>query len=210
MKVSHYIRGLSMMMCVGALAWTSVGQEIPRMDGRGNNPDHPEWGAAGAPMVRVARAAFRDQIGAPGGASVNPRLVSNLVCHQSGVKYNARKVSDLFWVWGQFIDHDIVLMEVGDEFFPIVVPDDDTLMSKVRFIPFLRARPMEGTGTSVDNPRQYRNRITAFIDASNVYGVGDRDARVGGQSHAVEHRRWRVQFAGRPRCARDGYRFCNV
>ncbi len=175
MKVSRYVRGLSMMVCFGMLVGASMGQEIPRMDGRGNNPNHPDWGAAGAPMVRVGRVAFRDKIGSPGGASVNPRLVSNIVCHQSEVKYNARKVSDLFWVWGQFIDHDIVLMEVGDEFFPIAVPDDDTLMSKVRFIPFLRARPIEGTGTSEDNPRQYRNRITAFIDASNVYGVGDRD-----------------------------------
>ncbi len=175
MKVSRYVRGLSMMVCVGLLVGASMGQEIPRMDGRGNNPNHPDWGAAGAPMVRVGRVAFRDKIGSPGGASVNPRLVSNIVCHQSEVKYNARQVSDLFWVWGQFIDHDIVLMEVGNEFFPIAVPDDDTLMSKVRFIPFLRARPIEGTGTSEDNPRQYRNRITAFIDASNVYGVGDRD-----------------------------------
>ena len=40
-------------------------------------------------------------------------------------------------------------------------------------LPFLRAVYDPQTGTSVDNPRQQINEITAYIDGSAVYGSDD-------------------------------------
>ncbi|MEL7159600.1 MAG: peroxidase family protein, partial [Bacteroidota bacterium] len=40
-------------------------------------------------------------------------------------------------------------------------------------IPLLRNAPRFGTGSGVGNPRQYDNELTAFIDASSVYGSDD-------------------------------------
>ncbi len=85
-------------------------------------------------------------------------------------------MTDYVWQWGQFLDHDIDLTDGADpaEPFPIEVPTGDAF-----FDPFYTGTQVIGldrsvynpaTGTSPDNPRQQLNQITAFIDASNIYG----------------------------------------
>ena len=85
-------------------------------------------------------------------------------------------LSDLTWVWGQFLDHDIDLTEPAEphEAFNIAVPEGDEHFDPARTgeaeIELNRSTFDPTTGTGPDNPREQINQITAFIDGSMVYG----------------------------------------
>jgi len=147
------------------------------IDGSNNNPDHPEWGMAGRPLRRVAPAAYADDIAAPAGPSrPNPRALSNTILAQPELRSERMGVSDIFWLWGQFIDHDISLTEVNEplESFPLPIPQGDSWFDPDgtghREMAFERSAWDPTTGTGADNPRQQTNVITTWIDASQVYG----------------------------------------
>ncbi|WP_136661025.1 peroxidase family protein [Nitratireductor sp. XY-223] len=143
------------------------------IDGTGTVEENTDWGAAGQTLLRLADVRFEDGIGTPVEGLPSAREISNAVAQQTGDEPNSFGVSDLFWAWGQFIDHDLDLTEAGDsEAFPISVPTGDPLFDPdgtgEATIDFFRADPVEGTGETT--PRQYENAITAFLDASMVYG----------------------------------------
>jgi len=149
-----------------------MAKEARTISGAGNNLSNPGWGAAPAAFVRVSPARYEDGVQAPSGSErPNPRTISNIVIDQPASVPSSRGVSDMFWQWGQFLDHDITLAPLIDplEPFDIPVPTGD-----VFFDPF-------GTGTQViplertlylmiNGVREQVNINTAFIDASQVYG----------------------------------------
>ncbi len=147
---------------------------IRPIDGSGSNEAYEDWGAVDQHLLRLADAGFDDGIGSLAEADrPNPRAVSNAVAAQEGDEPNSFGISDLFWAWGQFIDHDLDLTEAGNsELAPIAVPTGDPAFDPDSeggaFIPFFRVDPVEGSGETT--PREYVNEITAFIDASMVYG----------------------------------------
>ena len=97
----------------------------------------------------------------------NPRSISNALAAQSGSIPAKRNLSDFVWQWGQFLDHDIDLTHAGSEFgtAPIkVLNENDPLYP---LIPLTRS---EFDQNSSSPARQQINAITAWIDASNVYG----------------------------------------
>lgn len=103
--------------------------------------------------------------------------------------------------WGQFLDHDLDLAVPGmasesfGEFvdcrtscdysapcFPIEVPPNDPRIRHHRCMEFVRNSAVCGSGaTSVllntMLPREQINQLTSYIDASQVYGSTDREAR---------------------------------
>ncbi|MEM7206132.1 MAG: peroxidase family protein [Planctomycetota bacterium] len=168
-------------LAVTALPGAAQGSPFRSISGAGNNRDHPEWGRAGVALQRLTTVAYADGHEAPAGPTRrSARAVSNAVCAQDRAMPEPAQTSDFLWQWGQFLDHDLGLTEPADplEPLPIAVPLGD---------PFFDPR---GTGTAViafdrsehdhfaTGPvRQQVNQITAYIDASNVYGSDQVRAR---------------------------------
>jgi hypothetical protein len=145
-----------------------------RIDGGGNNSAHPDWGRAGVELLRLESIDYADGVSAPAGADRrSPRAISNAVVAQTGSTPNSHHVSDFVWQWGQFIDHDLDLTSVAvpDEPLPIHVPAGDPyfdpMSTGLETIGFSRSHYVMSGMPLV---RQQVNEISAFIDASNVYG----------------------------------------
>ena len=151
--------------------------EFRTIDGTGNNTVDPLRGSAGVNFVRKAPSDYGDGLSTPaGGDRPSPREISNAVMAQDEPMPSTAGTSDLFWAWGQFLDHDITLTREAEhgseEPFPIPVPIGDPF-----FDPFFTGSqtigltrsgfdPDSGTAT----PREQVNVITAYVDASMVYG----------------------------------------
>lgn len=151
--------------------------EIASIDGSGNNLQNPEWGSTDEQLLRLTTVEYSDGISELAGEMrASAREVSNAVVAQQELTENDRYLTDLLWVWGQFIDHDIDLTDPGEhaEEADIAVPTGDPYFDPfgtgTQSIGFTRSNFDETTGDSIDNPRQQVNAITAFLDGSVVYG----------------------------------------
>lgn len=147
------------------------------MDGWGNNVREPELGMADRELLRKAAVSFvYGRTGEPAQDLPNPRVISNLVSVQSGPMPNDVGATDMVWQWGQFLDHDISLSPEASprEAIPVAIPAGDPVFdpfhSGQSTMPFNRSAYDPATGAGPDEPREQVNVITAFIDASNVYG----------------------------------------
>lgn len=149
-------------------------QDFRSINGFGNNKENPSLGMAHGNLPRICPANYADGISTLDveGKS-NPRTISNIVCSQDDQIFDQMNLSDYVWVFGQFIDHDIVEVADGEEFSPIIVPGDDQFFTPGSIIPMSRSQFVEGTGSDVNNPRAYTNEITAFIDGSAIYGSSE-------------------------------------
>ncbi len=151
-------------------------------DGTYNNLMHPEWGSAGENLRRMVPARYVDGVAMPLGEELpNPREVSNvLVAQDEQFLADPMNLSDYFWVWGQFLDHDFGLTPDGEEPMLIPVPQGDPWFDPFgegrAVIPALRNLFDTTTGSDPDNPREHPNIITAFIDGSGVYGSDEEKA----------------------------------
>ncbi len=165
-----------LMITVMTLGWPSlVGQVNRSIDGTLNHP-LSLWGAAYSEVVSKAPSAYDDGISTPAGKDrPNPRVISNTIFKQQGTYNDPLGLSAYAWMWGQFIDHDIVLSpDTEDESLDITVPTGDPHFDPQGTgqvtIPMFRSAFNRTTGTSTENPRRYFNGITSFIDGSGVYG----------------------------------------
>ena len=144
------------------------------IDGSQNNLAQPELNAAGTDFTRVGLAHFADGVSTPVSEPdvPNPREISNIVVAggpdpEDG---NPDGLSDMMYVWGQFLDHDLDLMK-QDPTKPIdvIAPADDPNFPNAT-IPVSRVVTDPTTGTSAENPLTAINHITGWLDASQVYG----------------------------------------
>ncbi len=143
------------------------------IDGYGSNEDEEDWGAVDQHLLRLTTAVYADGIGEMVQDRPEPRAISNAVSQQSEDMPSSFGVSNALWAWGQFIDHDLDLTEAGtSEFAPIAVPLGDPWFDPdsdgTAFIPFARVDYEADSGET--SPRAYVNEITAYLDASMVYG----------------------------------------
>jgi len=154
-----------------------VRREFRSFDGSGNNPRYPEFGAAFIHLMRLTPSDYSDGISALAGANrKSARIISNYVAAQEALMPNPDGLSDFFWQWGQFLDHDIGLTEGVDppEAANIPVPGGDVFFdpddTRIVEIALNRSIYDPDTGTAADTPREQENEITAWIDGSNIYG----------------------------------------
>jgi len=140
-------------------------------DGSANNLSNPTWGMIGEALLQVTPVSYEDGVSTlavRGPLNPNPRVISNAVHKQTSNIPNALGLTDLVWMWGQFVDHEITLVEGGTEpanFMSLSVVDDPNEDFPNRTINFTRNQFIEDS-----NPRQHPNHISAYIDATNVYG----------------------------------------
>ena len=157
--------------------------EYRSMNGQGNNIYNPTWGMAGTALLKLAPTSYADGVSTPTASRPSPRIISNLVFAQNESVPNSLGASDIAWQWGQFIDHDISLSpDNPGEPFPISVPNGDPVFDPrgtgQAVIHLNRSAFDPKTGLSQQNPRRQINAITAFIDASHVYGSDDSRAQI--------------------------------
>ncbi len=153
------------------------------IDGSGNHRTDTQRGAAGTAFRRLAPADYADGIDAIADVDrPNPRAISNAVCAQSTSIPNPRGASDFLWQWGQFLDHDLDLTGTADpvESASIPIPTGDLFFDPSgtgsATLSFRRSLYDVASGTDETNPREQINLITAWIDASQVYGSDDATA----------------------------------
>lgn len=153
------------------------------IDGSNNNLSDPEMGAAITQLLRLFESDYSDGISELSGVDrPGPREISNTVNDQTESIENQLNASDYLWQWGQLLDHDISLTDAADplEMADIPVPTGDLFFDPdstgTRVITFNRSIYDKLTGTDINNPREQLNEITAWIDASNVYGSDEQRA----------------------------------
>ncbi len=160
-----------------ALPYLANAQIARTIDGTGNNLSNPTWGSAGEQLTRICSVNYADSISSPGGVDrPNPRIISNLLFAQDTLFQDPLSLSDFVWVFGQFIDHDIVSVSsdpTEPAGIPVNFPDEHFnpggVFPNVE-IHMSRTLEASGTGTATNNPRQHANNITGWIDGSSVYG----------------------------------------
>ena len=159
------------------------------IDGTCNNLRNPSFGAINTQFNRLIPADYGDGISTLRRAECgrklpNARDVSRMV-HGSNADRanpNSTQLSHLAMNFGQFMDHDTTLAAIKDlncepptqdpECINIEIPKDDATFRKrgVDFIEMERDAPVKPTSFCKLAAREHTNTITAFIDASNVYG----------------------------------------
>ncbi len=156
----------------------SFPDDVRTIDGTDNNPNNSDWGSANTTFLRLAQAAYEDGSAAPSGSTrLSAREISNICAAQDADLPNAAGATDFFWQWGQFLDHDITLSPVVSpiEHFDIAVPTGDPWFDPTatgtQTIPLERSLYQNIAGV-----REQVNEISAYIDASNVYGSDEERA----------------------------------
>lgn len=140
----------------------------PSYDGSANNLENPLWGSAHTKLLRKSTAAYDDGIGSfpvRGTSNPSPRVVSNNICAVTTPVESIDGLTNMCWVWGQFLDHELDLTDTNSsDASNMTTPLSDDYPSYT--ILFDRSKFCDGVST----PRQQKNEISAFLDATNVYG----------------------------------------
>ncbi|MEM9541576.1 MAG: peroxidase family protein [Cyanobacteria bacterium P01_E01_bin.42] len=156
--------------------YTRQNPEFYTPDGTENNLVNPTYGATDNPLLAIAPLDYSDGFSTPSGQDrPNARTISNTLSQQNEDTSELRGLTNLIWVFGQFLDHDLSLTpDTGDRPLSIPVPIGDPHLDPQGIgnvtIPINDTVFIEGTGTDPNNPRQLPNRITPWLDGSNIYG----------------------------------------
>lgn len=142
--------------------------EYRMYDGSNNNKKNEEYGVTNGVFLNTGKIDYLDGISKPNDTTrPGAREISNLVFAENAPEFNSKCASNMFWLWGQFIDHDITRTEKTDESYDIMIPKGDQQFDPNstgdKIIDFKRT-------TYKNEPRQQINLLTPFIDGSMVYG----------------------------------------
>lgn len=153
------------------------------MDGTGNNVAEPELGATHHPMRIMTSLDYSNGISSPAGWNrANARTISNEIFASIQSHIGQHELTSMVWAFGKFIEHDITYFQQDDDdVLYVKVPECDEFLdpdcSGSENLIFTRTRAIEGTGRSLERPRNVANYTTGFIDASPIYGTDDHTAR---------------------------------
>jgi len=158
-------------------------------NGAGHSAAHPTWGAAGTPHIRLDPRP--PPATAPAYHAVVPRAVSNAACAvdpQEMGPVDPGGANVLLMTWGQLLDHELLLTPNSGEPSSIASEPHECLVRNdvpacdPAFDPQCRGDVTLGFECL---RRPLHNELTAWMDASMVYGASDdvaallRDANTG-------------------------------
>ncbi len=156
-------------------------QVIRNNDGSGNNIANSDWGAVNSQINRLTPQSFNDSISEMAHPEYeNPRIISNQVCVESIATPSSLGLSNMNVLWSEFINNDMQLTshqdsshEGGMEEAHISIPIDDEIMNpggvEDSRIKYLRTEFISSTGDSEENPREYPNEVSSWIDGGSIY-----------------------------------------
>lgn len=172
----------------------NVNARFRTADGRCNNLKNPARGSAGDQFLRLVPNAYGDCVSSlrttkEGEELPNPREVSFVVHGSNADRTNpdSQLLTHLSMNWGQFMDHDVTLAEFpginceppteDPECINIEIPEGDRIFldRDIHEIEMERDAPHKPEKICRLAPRGHSNVITAFIDASNVYGSSEEE-----------------------------------
>ena len=120
-------------------------------------------------LIRLACATYKDGIKVPVDDRPNPRKISNYVMAQKHSVPNTKHASNMFWLWGQFTDHNITIAHKGKKELPILIPKGDHYFDPkctgTQYIPFNRSEYCQENG----KPINQINDLTPLLDGAAVY-----------------------------------------
>jgi len=123
------------------------------------------WGSTHIKLNRLIPDVYNINNDLVGENRAHPRVISNTIFKTEN-NIPSNRLSSFVFTWGQFLDHDMILVPVDTQVQNITVIPNDIIISP---IPFNRAEALAGTGKN-GIAREQININTAWIDASNVYG----------------------------------------
>ena len=159
------------------------------IDGTCNNLRNPSYGAANTTFNRLLPADYGDGIStlrrARNGRKLpNARDVSRFAHGSNADRTNPNStiLTHMAMIFAQFMDHDLTLAQGqgincepptrNPECINIRIPIGHAIFRnrEVDFIELERDAPSKSTSFCKLAPREHTNTLTAYIDASNVYG----------------------------------------
>ena len=156
-------------------------QETRNNDGSGNNIANNDWGAVNSQINRLTSSSFNDNISKMAHPEYeNPRIISNQVCVETIATPSPLGLSNMNVLWSEFINNDMQLTthqdsshEGGMEEAHIPIPIDDEIMNpggvEDSRIKYLRTEFISSTGDDEENPREYPNEASSWIDGGSIY-----------------------------------------
>lgn len=140
-------------------------------DGSSNNVSYPLWGSANTKLIRLSPSDYKDgksSLAERGTSNPNPRVISNSICKATTLPVDDFKLSNMVWVWGQFLDHEIDLTPDNEDEKAYITTDEKDPNEEYprRTIFFHRSQHIPNS-----SPREHPNIISSFVDATNVYGA---------------------------------------
>ncbi|MBY5959737.1 T9SS type A sorting domain-containing protein [Membranicola marinus] len=151
-------------------------QPVRSIDGRGNNLKNPSYGASYQPVRVLTSLDYSNGINSPAGWNrTNARTVSNELFDARQSPAQKSMMTSLVWAFGKFIEHDIAYLERNNtDQVHVKIPECDQFLdpecSGAQYLVFPRVTPIQGTGNTLENPRNVANLNTSWIDGSTIYG----------------------------------------
>jgi peroxidase len=147
----------------------------PSLDGSSDNLEHPSNGMACTEFSRKTAPAYADGINSmairTSGDLPNPRNVSNCILYTTKpFTPSTRRITNMGWLWGQFLDHELALTEhANSESLNVIAPTDSKEQYPGAVIPLSRNKRYKSWENVT--PRTQKNLVSSHIDATNIYSV---------------------------------------
>ncbi len=165
------------LFIVSQAVWLSA-QENRTFDGSRNNLSALQMGSSYTQYGRLTNEInYADGIGQVNNELPNVRDISNTLFNQTTELYDQSNLSDFVWAFGQFVCHDVDYLHYNpEEFMMVSVPAGDDFFVDETEMQFFRNKYDESTGTDIDNPREFLNHVSTWLDGSGVYGSDEERA----------------------------------